>query len=109
MQHIDEGSEPLEQFDITRPEFVKRLGLFLEDIKDRIGSVAAINPSSERVAAEIFPSLLGVLCQGSIEKNLEVGGRGGCIRNQGHGIMGEMSDGLSGREGQGARQGGWRK
>jgi hypothetical protein len=61
MQYIDDGSEPLEQFGIAVPEFIKPLGLFLEYIKNRIGAVAVINLVSEWVVAEIFPSLLGVL------------------------------------------------
>ena len=61
MQHIDERSEPLEQFGIAVPEFIKSPGLFLEYIKDRIWAVAVINLVSEWVVAEIFPSLLGVL------------------------------------------------
>jgi hypothetical protein len=98
MQHIDDGSEPLEQFGVAIPEFIKRPGLFLEYIEDRIGAVAAIDPVGEWVVAEIFPSLLDVLCQCSIEKGLEVGGRGGYIGRRGHGMMGETSDVLSGRE-----------
>jgi hypothetical protein len=53
--------------------------LFLEDIKDRIGAIAFIDLIGKRMAAEICPSFLGVLVQGSIEKGLEVGGRGGHI------------------------------
>ena len=49
--------------------------------------------------AEIFPSLLGVVCQGGIKNSLEVGGSESCIKSRGHEIM-EMSDDLSanGRE-----------
>jgi hypothetical protein len=98
MQHFDDRSEPLQQFGIALPEFIKRPGLFLEYIKDRIGVVATIDPVSEWVVAEIFSSLLGVLGQGSIENGLEAGGRGGCIGSREHGVMGETSDVLSGRK-----------
>jgi hypothetical protein len=80
MQHIDNGSEPLEQFGIAVSEFIKRSGLFLEYMKDRIGAVATIDPVGKWVVAEIFPSLFGVVRQGSIEKRLEVGGCAVCIR-----------------------------
>ena len=73
MQHIDDRSEQLEQFSIALHEFIKRPGLFLEYIKDRIGAIATIDPVGEWVVAEILPSLPGVVCQGSIEKRLEVG------------------------------------
>ena len=73
MQHIDDRSKPLEQFGITLPEFVKHPGLFLEYIKDRIGAVTAIDLGGEWVVAEIFPTLLCVLLQGSIEKSSEIG------------------------------------
>ena len=97
MQHINDWSEPLKQFGISVPEFNKRPGLFFEYIKNRIGAVTTVDPVGKWVIAKIFPSLLGVLGQGSIEKSLEVGGCGGCIG--GHGIMGEMLDVLSGRKG----------
>ena len=80
MQHINERFEPLEQFGIALPEFVKRQRLFLEDIKDRIGAIAAVDSVSEWVVTENFPSLLSVLGQGSIENGLKVGGRGACSR-----------------------------
>ena len=43
MQHINDRSEPLEQFGIALPEFVKRLCLLLEYVKDRLGVVTAID------------------------------------------------------------------
>ena len=98
MQHIDDRSKPLEQFGIAVLEFIKRPGLFLEYIEDRIGALATIDPVGEWMVAEIFPSLLGVLGQGNVENGLEVGGRGGCIGNRGHRITREMSDAMSGRE-----------
>ena len=72
MQHIDDRYQPLEQFSIAFPKFIKRPGLFLEYIKDRIRAIAAIDPVGEWVIAEIFPSLLGILGQGRIENSLEV-------------------------------------
>jgi hypothetical protein len=66
VQHIDDRFEPLEQFSIAIPEFIKRPGLFLEYIKDRIGAFAAMDPVGEGMVAEIFPSLLAVVRQGSI-------------------------------------------
>ena len=93
MQDLDDRLEPLEQFYIAPPEFVKRSGLFLEYGNDRIGVATTIDLGSERVVAEIFSSLLGVLSQGGIENRLKVRGSGSCIRSQGHGIMmGKMSD-----------------
>ena len=85
MHHIDNRSEPLEQFGIAVPEFLKCLGLLLKYVKDRIGVVAAIDPVGEWVITEIFPCLFGVLRQGSIKKRLEVGGYVGCIGSRGHG------------------------
>jgi hypothetical protein len=85
MQHIDDRFEPLEQSRIASPEFAKCPGLFLEYIKDRIGVITGIDPVGKGVVAEIFPSLLGVLGHGCIEKGPEVGGRGGCIEIGGHG------------------------
>jgi len=43
MQHINDRSEPLEQFGIALPKFVKRLCLLLEYVKDRLGVVTAID------------------------------------------------------------------
>ena len=97
MQHFNNGSEPLEQFGIALPEFVKGLCLFLEYVKDRIGAVTAIDLVCEWVMAKIFASFLGVLHQGSIENGFEVGGCG-CHIGCRHGIMGDMSDVLSGWE-----------
>ena len=57
MQHIDDRSKPLEQFGITLLEFVKRPGLFLEYIKDRIRAVTAIDLGGEWVVVENFPTL----------------------------------------------------
>lgn len=99
MQHIDDRCEPFEQLGIAVFEFIKCLGLGSEYMEDRIGAVAAINPVGEIVVAEIFPSLLGVLRQGSVEEGLKVGGREGHVGRQGHGIMGGKSDASSGREG----------
>ena len=62
MQHLDDRPEPLKQLNIAVPKFVKRLGLFLEYMKDRIGAVATSDPVGEWVVAEVFPSFLGVLC-----------------------------------------------
>ena len=79
MQHVDDGSKPHEQFGIAILEFVKRPGLFLEYMKDRISTVAPIDLGGKWVVAEIFPSLLSVLLQGSIEKSVEGGRCEGCI------------------------------
>ena len=97
VQHIDDGTEPLEQFGIALPKFIKRLGLFLEYMKDRIRAVTSIDPVGKWVIAEIFSSLLSVLLQGGIEKGLEIGGCG--ERRRGHGITGKVSDRYS-REGE---------
>ena len=85
MQHFNNRSEPLDQFSIALPKFVKDLCLFFEYNKDRIGAVAAIDLGGEWVIAKIFASFLGVLLQGSIENGLEVGGRG-CRIGCRHGI-----------------------
>ena len=90
MQHVDDGCKPPQQFGIALLEFVKRPGLFLEYMKDRFGTVAAPNLGGKWVVAEIFPSLLSVLLQGSMEKCREGGGREGCIGRRGHGIAVEM-------------------
>ena len=90
MQHVDDGFKPPKQFGIAILEFVKRPGLFLEYMKDRFGTATAIDLGGEWVVAEIFPSLLCVLLQGSIEKSREGGGREGCIGRRGHGIAVEM-------------------
>jgi hypothetical protein len=81
MHNIDDRPEPLEQFGVSLPEFVKLPCLFF---KDRIGIVTAIDLVGGSVVAEIFPSLLGVLRQRSTEKRLKVGGRG-CVGTRGHG------------------------
>lgn len=67
MQRIDYRSEPFDQFGITTPEFVKRLGLLFEYNKDRIRRVATINHVGERVVAKICPCLFRILSQGGIE------------------------------------------
>jgi hypothetical protein len=46
MQYLDDGFEPLEQFCIALPEFVKLSGLFSEYVKDRIGAVTTIELGS---------------------------------------------------------------
>jgi hypothetical protein len=92
MQDLDDRFEPLEQFDITLPEFVKRCGLFLKYGNDRIRIVATIDLGSEWMVAEIFASLLGVLRQGGIENRLEVRGNGSCIRSRGHVRHGDNED-----------------
>ena len=76
-QRFDDVFETPKQFVIAPLGFVKRPGLFLKYMKDRIGTVAAFNLRGEWVVAEIFPSLLCVLLQGSIEKSLEGGGHEG--------------------------------
>ena len=43
MQHINDGSEALEQLGIALPEFVKCPCLLLEYFKDRLGVVTAID------------------------------------------------------------------
>jgi hypothetical protein len=90
MQDLNDRFEPLEQFDIALPEFVKRSGLFLEYGNDRIRVIATIDLGCEWVVAEIFASLLGVLHQGRIENRLEVRGSGSCIRGRGHGDNGRV-------------------
>ena len=85
MQDLDDRLEPLEQFYIALPEFVKRSGLFLEYGNDRIGVVTTIDLGSEWVVAEIFSSLLGVLRQCGIENRLEVRGSERCISSRRHG------------------------
>jgi hypothetical protein len=66
MHNIDDRSEPLEQFSIPVLEFIKRPVLFLKYIKNKFGTVAAIDPVSKWVDTEIIPSLLGVVFQGCI-------------------------------------------
>lgn len=46
MQYLDDRFEPLEQFGIVLPEFVKLSGLFSEYVKDRIGAVTTIKLGS---------------------------------------------------------------
>lgn len=95
IQHLDDGSEPLEQFGIAPLEFSKLLCLFFEYMKDVIRAAALSYIGGEWVIAKIFSCLPGVLPQGSIKKGVKVGGRGG------HGTMGmDMSRALSGREGE---------
>ena len=91
MQQVDDGFEPLEQFNIAFPKLFKCPGLFLEYIEDGIGAIATINPAGQWVVAEIIPSLLCVLRQGGVEDRLKVMGSGGCDRYQGHGMMGNVS------------------
>ena len=79
MQYINDRSEAIEQFRIVLPEFVKRLCLLLEYVKDRLGVVTVIDLRGERVIAEIFPCSLCVLHQGGIKKCLKVKGGGGCL------------------------------
>ena len=43
MQHTNDRFETLEQFDIALSEFVERLCLFLEYVKDGLGAVTAID------------------------------------------------------------------
>jgi hypothetical protein len=57
MQHVDDRSEPLEQFGIAVHEFTKRPGLFLKYVDDRIRAITTIDPVGEWVVAEIFPGL----------------------------------------------------
>lgn len=46
MQYLDDRFEPLEQFVIALPEFVKLSGLFLEYVKDGIGAFTTIELGS---------------------------------------------------------------
>ncbi len=92
MQYPNNRFEPLEQFGIAFPEFVKCFGLFLEHVKDSIGAIAAIDLGGEWMIAEISLILLGVLRQSGIEKSLKIRGSRDWTRSRGHGIMGEMSD-----------------
>ena len=85
MQPIDNGSEPSDQLGVTIPEFIEISGLLLEYCEDRIWSLAPIDYRSKWVVADIFPCAFGVLCYGSIEKCLEIGGVGCCIKCRGHG------------------------
>jgi len=60
-QAIDYGPKALHQFGIVFPKFLKLLGLFLEYGKEGFGVLAAIDLGGQRVVAEIFSRLLGVL------------------------------------------------
>ena len=73
MQPIDNRREQVDQLGITIPELIKGLGLRLEYSENRIGRLASIDLSSQRVAAEILSSALGILDQGCVKEGLEVG------------------------------------
>ena len=73
MQLIDNRCERLGQLGITIPELIKGLGLRLEYSENQIGRLTSIDLGSQRVAAEILSSALGILDQGCIEEGLEVG------------------------------------
>ena len=73
MQPIDNRRERLDQLWITIPELIKGLGLHLEYSEDGIWRLASIDLGSQRVAAEILSSALGVLGQGYVEQGLELG------------------------------------
>ena len=61
MQPIDNRCEQLDQFRITIPELMKCLGLRFEYSENGIGRLASIDLGSQRVAAEILSSALGIL------------------------------------------------
>lgn len=90
MQDLDNRFEPLEQFDIAVPEFVKCSGLLLEYCNNRIRVIATIDLGSEWVVAEVFAGLLCVLRQGGIKNRLKVRGSASCIRSRGHGDNGDV-------------------
>ena len=73
MQPIDNRRERLDQLGITIPELIKGLRLRFEYSENRIWRLAFIDLGSQRVAAEILSSALGILSQGCVEKGLEVG------------------------------------
>jgi hypothetical protein len=77
----DDGLKPLDQSVISGLEFVKFLGLFFKYHQEGIGSVTSINLVCEWMIAEVVPSLLGVLGQGSIKQGLEIGGSGSGVRS----------------------------
>jgi hypothetical protein len=79
MQPIDYGSEPVDQFSVTIPEHIKRLGLLLEYGQNRFRGAAVIDHGGEGMIAQVSAGLFGVLSQGSIEEDLEGGESGGRI------------------------------
>jgi len=92
-QHNDDGSEPHEQSGIALPEFVKRLCLLLEYVKDRLGVFTAIDLGGEGMVPETYPSLFGVLRQGGIQRRLK--GEDG-IGSRGHEDMPGVERGVTG-------------
>lgn len=78
MESIDNRYEPLKQLGIIIPKSVERERLLLEYSENRIQRPASIDDGSHWVIAEILASSFGVLVQGSVEEDFEVGGsRGG--------------------------------
>ena len=75
-QAVDYGPKRVNQFGIAIPELLKFLGLFLEYGKEGFGGLATINLGGQRVVAELFFGLLGILGQSFVEEGFEVGGRG---------------------------------
>ena len=73
VQPIDNRRERLDQLWITIPELIKGLGLHLEYSEDGIRRLASIDLGSQRVAKEILSSALGILDQGCVEEDLEIG------------------------------------
>ena len=73
MQPIDNRRERLDQLWITIPELIKVLGLHFEYSENGIWRLTSIDLGSQRVAAEILSSALGILGQGYVEEGLEVG------------------------------------
>ena len=61
MQVIEDGPKAQDQIGIAVPDFLKFLGLFLENGKEGFGGVTAINVGGEWAVEEFFPGLLGVL------------------------------------------------
>jgi len=87
MYASDDGLKPLDETVISIPKFVEFLSLLLEYPQEGIWRVTYINLVCERMVAEVVPGLLGVLGQGSIKQDFEVGGNRSGVRSYRHEII----------------------
>ena len=60
------------RFTISIPKVVECFCFFLKDVKYRIRSTATSELGGHRIRGNVFPRLLGVLLQSSIEDSLEL-------------------------------------
>ena len=82
MKDLDNWFETIDQLAISIATILELVCSVLKEFEDRIGSSAVLELLGKRVFGKVYPSLLEVVLQGSIENVLKIGRGKHC---RGHG------------------------